>query len=83
MEHALKPKQVADLLSIHVDRYYALANAGEIPAFRLGREWRTDPRQLELFMRGEWAPKPKRTRGRQLKSYDYLRELNERGPSLH
>lgn len=69
MERALKPRQVAELLAIHIDRYYELANKGQIPAFRLGREWRTDPEQLRKFMAGEWKPTPKRRPGRQVKIY--------------
>lgn len=84
MERALKPKAVAELLSIHVDKYYELANRGQIPAFRLGREWRTDPGELRKFMAGEWQPKaPKRRRGGQIKNYNHLEELVTRGPSLH
>lgn len=78
IEQALKPKQVAQILQIHIDRYYELARRGEIPAFRLGREWRTAPAQLEKFMAGEWkAKQPKRRPGRQIRDYSYLAEQVE------
>ena len=84
MQPTLKPKEVAFLLGIHIDRYYALARAGEIPAFRLGREWRTAPTQLEKFMAGEWKAKPsKRRPGRQIKDYSYLVDQIEKGTVLH
>jgi excisionase family DNA binding protein len=83
LEKALKPKQVADLLAIHVDRYYEMAKRGEIPAFRLGREWRTAPSQLEKFMLGEWKAKPpKRRPGRQIKDYSYVAERVTNGASI-
>jgi excisionase family DNA binding protein len=83
IEQAFKPHQVAQILQIHIDRYYELANRGEIPAFRLGREWRTAPSQLEKFMIGEWKAKPpKRRPGRQIKDYSYLAELVKNGSSI-
>ncbi len=82
MERALKPKQVAEILNVHIDRVYELANRGEIPAFRLGREWRTSPSQLEKFMAGEWKPAaPKRRRGRQLTIYPQVFD-SETNPKL-
>ena len=73
LEKALKPAQVAELLSIPLSTFYGLAHRGRIPAFKVGGQWRTEPEQLRKFIAGEWTPPaPKRKRGRPLTDYSQV-----------
>lgn len=42
-EPTITAAELADELRCSVDKVYQLANAGELPGFRLGREWRFYP----------------------------------------
>lgn len=60
VEEILTPSEVAELLKIHVNTVYRLAEEGVIPGNRIGRGWRFN--KAEIF--GLLARKPRnRLRG--------------------
>ena len=44
-----KPKAVTELLGIGKNTFYALANAGQLPAVRIGKQWRVRREDLERY----------------------------------
>jgi len=51
----LTPRQVATFLGIGRDKTYALLAAGELPAVKLGRTYRTPRRALEEWLERQAA----------------------------
>ncbi len=49
-KHVLTAKEAAQLLSVHVETIRRLARAGDIPAFKVGKDWRF---RREVLLR--WA----------------------------
>lgn len=48
----LTPKEVMNLLYIGRNTFYKLVNSGELPAFRIGKQWRIRKDDLrEYFQR--------------------------------
>ena len=47
----LTPKEVMNLLYIGKNTFYKLVNSGELPAFRLGKQWRVKRSDLYDFRR--------------------------------
>lgn len=46
----LTPKEVMNLLYIGKNTFYKLVNSGELPAFRLGKQWRVKRSDLYNFL---------------------------------
>ncbi len=53
MQRALTPPQVADYLQIGQRTALDLIRAGEIPARKVGGQWRVSPEALEEYLRGD------------------------------
>ena len=49
----LTPKEVMYLLGIGKNKFYKLANSGQIPAVRLGHEWRVNKFALRKAFGGQ------------------------------
>ena len=45
----LKIKELAEYLRVHPSTLYKLVNAGEIPGFRIGSEWRFNREQIDKW----------------------------------
>jgi excisionase family DNA binding protein len=58
MADFLTAQQVAELLQLHILTVYRLAESGELPAFKAGRQWRFAREAIE-----EWARKGQARRG--------------------
>jgi excisionase family DNA binding protein len=50
-------KQVAEHLQLSEAKVYAMARAGELPATKIGSQWRFDLDEVDKWVRGQ-APKP-------------------------
>ena len=50
MDKLLKIRDVADRLNVNQSTVYAMAQAGEIPAFKVGGSWRVRAAALEAWM---------------------------------
>ena len=46
----LRPKEVADVLGVHVYTVYDLLKSGRLEGFKLRTHWRIKPAALERFM---------------------------------
>ena len=53
MQDLLKPSEVAALLKLQRKTVYKLANRGIIPAYRVGRSWRFNRREILELMSNE------------------------------
>lgn len=51
----LTPHEIARLLRVSSMTAYRLIHNGELPAHRIGRTLRVDPRDFADFMRGNYA----------------------------
>jgi excisionase family DNA binding protein len=51
LQRLLTIRDVADLLQISTKTVRRLIARGELPAHRLGRQWRIAPAELERFLR--------------------------------
>jgi excisionase family DNA binding protein len=47
----LTTKEVADYLRCHVSTVYRMAQSNQIPAFRIGSDWRFEQSALETWLR--------------------------------
>lgn len=47
----LFPQQVCAVLKIHINTFWKLANAGDIPAKKVGGRWRVNRQELIDYMR--------------------------------
>lgn len=45
----LTPKEVMNLLYIGRNTFYKLVNSGELPAFRIGKQWRVRKSALSAY----------------------------------
>lgn len=45
----LTPKEVMNLLYIGRNTFYKLVNSGELPAFRIGKQWRVQKSALSAY----------------------------------
>ncbi|MBO8170506.1 MAG: helix-turn-helix domain-containing protein [Bacillaceae bacterium] len=57
MEELLTPEEAAEILKISKYTIYEMVKRGELPATRIGRKIRIDPRDLEMFVqssKGQW-----------------------------
>ncbi len=61
MPEIITLQQVAEYLKFSKDKVYQLANAGKIPAIKIGKQWRFDKNDL-----GKWIDKHKNTESRSL-----------------
>jgi excisionase family DNA binding protein len=56
-KHNLPPimtvKEVAEYLRVHPSSVYKLVRRGELPAFRVGSEWRFKPDEIEKWARAQ------------------------------
>lgn len=43
----LTPREVMDLLAIGKNTFYKMVQSGQLPAFRVGRQWRVKREELE------------------------------------
>ena len=50
-------KEVAEYLSVHEKTIYRLVKSGELPALRVGGQWRFDIKELDALVRQQ---RPKR-----------------------
>jgi excisionase family DNA binding protein len=50
-EPFLTPTEVLARLRVHVKTLYRLIEDGDLPAVRVGRQWRVRPNDLELWLR--------------------------------
>ena len=50
MAEYMTAKEVADLLQMHIVTIYRLAERGQVPAFKVGKQWRFRERAII-----EWA----------------------------
>ena len=48
----LTPREVMELLAIGKNTFYKLVQSGQLPAFRLGRQWRVRRADLEMWADG-------------------------------
>ena len=48
--------QVADYLQVHPDKVYRLVRSGELPASKIGKEWRIQRQDLQHFLDERKAP---------------------------
>ena len=48
----LTPREVMELLAIGKNTFYKLVQSGQLPAFRLGRQWRGRRADLEMWADG-------------------------------
>lgn len=46
----LTPKEVMNLLYIGRNSFYKLVNSGELPAFRVGKQWRVRKEDLKCLI---------------------------------
>ena len=51
MDEILTLKEAARMLRIHFTTAYRLVKAGQLPAFRVGSDWRLSRQQLETWMK--------------------------------
>jgi len=49
--HLLTPKQVASILNVSMRTVYRWLQLGYLTAFKLGEQWRIDPKDLEVFLK--------------------------------
>ena len=54
-DRLLTIQDVADRLRLHAKTVRRWIDGGELPAFRLGRQWRIDQRDLRKFLRERWS----------------------------
>lgn len=69
METPVKVQAMADMLSASPEKVYRMAQRGEIPAFKVGREWRFFPSKVveHLEQRPDpWAQSPRSVRRRRV-----------------
>ena len=45
----LTPREVMELLAIGKNTFYKMAQSGQLPAFRIGRQWRVRRADLDRF----------------------------------
>jgi len=58
MDQALTPKQVAERLQVGIRVTMDLLRSGEIPARKVGGQWRVSPRALDEYLRGDVDDEP-------------------------
>ena len=54
----LTPREVMEQLAIGKNTFYKMVSSGELPAFRVGRQWRVRKADLNLWADGQmggWA----------------------------
>jgi excisionase family DNA binding protein len=59
-------KQVADHLQLSEAKVYALARSGDLPAKKIGSQWRFDLEEVDAWVRAQdpTADQPSRSRGK-------------------
>lgn len=50
MPEIMTLQQVAEYLKFSKDKVYQMANAGKIPAIKIGKQWRFDKNDLEKWI---------------------------------
>jgi excisionase family DNA binding protein len=59
LEHdLLTPTEVLDYLRVNVRTVYRLMRCGELPAVRVGRQWRVQRTELDAWLRRQQAEPP-------------------------
>jgi len=56
MSKMLKAKEAAEFLGVHVETLRRLARNGEIPSFKIGKDWRFNKDALERWMENQYIP---------------------------
>ena len=51
----LTPREVMEQLAIGKNTFYKIVSSGELPAFRVGRQWRVRKADLDRWALGAWA----------------------------
>ncbi|MEX2493848.1 MAG: helix-turn-helix domain-containing protein [Nitrospirales bacterium] len=59
----LNAKEAAGFLKAHVETIRRMARIGEIPAFKLGKDWRFHKKALRRWMKGQRLGKSGRPHG--------------------
>ena len=49
----LTPREVMELLAIGKNTFYKIVQSGQLPAFRIGRQWRVRRVDIELWAAGQ------------------------------
>jgi excisionase family DNA binding protein len=49
----LTPEEAAQYLRLHPDTMYRLLQRGDLPALKVGRQWRVRRSDLDAYLRGE------------------------------
>ncbi len=59
MENLLTVKEVAALLRVSAQTLYKMLEQGEIPAVKVGSQWRFDPEKIKAWIAAQGSePKP-------------------------
>ena len=58
MESLLTPADVAQRLNIHVDTVYTLIHQEELPAIRVGGQWRLAESEVRQWVEERHRPRP-------------------------
>ena len=58
MDQALTPEQVSQILQIGKRTTLSLIRSGEIPARKVGGQWRVSPAALKEYLRGDVDDEP-------------------------
>lgn len=51
MPEIMTLQQVAEYLKFSKDKAYQMANAGKIPAIKIGKQWRFDKNELKTWIK--------------------------------
>jgi len=51
-------KEVAEYLRVHTSTLYKLVKRGELPAFRIGSDWRFNSEAIDRWLIEQTSPKP-------------------------
>jgi excisionase family DNA binding protein len=49
--HVLTLEEVAELLRVHPSTIYRLLNKGDLPAFKVGSDWRFNQESIEQWLK--------------------------------
>lgn len=56
MNKLLKTEEVAEVLSVSLKTVQNLINEGDLPALRIGKNWRVDPVQFQHYLNNAGTP---------------------------
>jgi excisionase family DNA binding protein len=58
LKHLLTAKEVASLLRVSLQTLYKMLEQGQIPAVRVGSQWRFDGDRIKVWLEQQVAPEP-------------------------